>query len=160
VGNYATLASCSLANEDGVVSLPADASRYDTKRLVADLVLLVEHQKVGWSSLSLESLFAMLDSPLELLSSNQDLAENGIDSGLATVEACCSNNCVLVVEQEPASSQYNVLVFSEMRYILQQAFQDLSPLSERGFRPCLLGFRSLCNNTVNAVRSDWIHKAK
>jgi len=50
----------------------------------------------------------MLNSPLELLSSNQDLAENGIDSGLATVEACCSNNCVLVVEQEPASSKYNI----------------------------------------------------
>lgn len=89
-------------------SLPADASRYNTKRLVADLVLLVEHQEIGWPSLSFESILAMLNSPLELLSSNQYLAENGIDSGLATVEACCSNNCVLVVEQEPASGQYNV----------------------------------------------------
>ena len=78
-----------LANEDSIDSLPADASRNDTKRLVADLVFLVEHQEIGWSSLSLERLLAMLNSPLELLSSNQDLAENGIDSGLATVEACC-----------------------------------------------------------------------
>ena len=87
-------------------SLPADASRYNTKWLIADLVLLVELQEVGWPSLGLESILAMLDSPLELLSSNQDLTEDGIDSGLATVEARCSNNCVLVVEQEPATSAH------------------------------------------------------
>ena len=50
----------------------------------------------------------MLDSPLELLSGNQYLTENSIDAGLATVKARCSNNCVLVVEQKPASSQYKV----------------------------------------------------
>ena len=84
--------------------LPANTSRHYTKRLVADLVLLVEHQEVGRSFLSLERLFTMLDGPLELLGSNQDLAKDGIDAGLATVEARCSNNCVLVVEEEPDSS--------------------------------------------------------
>jgi len=82
----------------GIDSLPADACRYHTKRLVTNLVLLVEHQKIGWSSLSLERLFAMLNSPLELLGSDQNLTEDGIDSGLAAVEARCSNDCVLIVE--------------------------------------------------------------
>ena len=66
-------------------SLPADASRYNTKRLIADLVLLVEHQEVGWPFLGLESILAMLDSPLELLGSHQDLTEDCVDSGLATI---------------------------------------------------------------------------
>jgi len=79
-------------------SLPADASGHHTKRLIANLILLVEHQEICWSSLSLEGLLAMLNSPLELLSSDQNLAEDSIDSGLATVKARCSNNCVLVVE--------------------------------------------------------------
>ena len=43
----------------------------------------------------------MLDGPLELLGGNQNLAEDGIDSSLPTVEACCSNDSVLIVEQEP-----------------------------------------------------------
>ena len=80
------------AIEDDMDSLPADASRHNTKRLVADLILLVEHQEIGWSPLSLECLLAMLNSPLELLSSDQDFAEDGIDSGLATVEARCSDD--------------------------------------------------------------------
>jgi len=90
-----------LTNELHLDSLPTDASRHNTKWLVADLILLVEHQEIGWSPLSLECLLAMLDSPLELLSSDQDFAEDGIDSGLATVEARCSDDRVLVVEQEP-----------------------------------------------------------
>jgi hypothetical protein len=84
--------------------LPADTSRYNTKRLVADLIFLVKHQEIGWPSLSLESILAMLDGPLELLGSDQDLAENGIDSSLATVQARCSNDGVLVVKQKPAKS--------------------------------------------------------
>jgi hypothetical protein len=96
-----------LANEDDIDSLPADASRHNTKRLVTDFVLLVEHQEIRWPSLSFKSILAMLDSPLELLSSDQDLAENGIDSRLATVETRCSNNCILVVEEKPASGQHN-----------------------------------------------------
>jgi hypothetical protein len=40
----------------------------------------------------------MLNSPLELLSSDQDFAKDSIDSSLATVKARRSNNCVLVVE--------------------------------------------------------------
>jgi len=45
----------------------------------------------------------MLNSPLELFSSDQDFAEDGIDSGLTTIEARCSDDRVLVVEQEPAT---------------------------------------------------------
>ena len=87
-----------LTNGSGIDSLPADACRYHTKRLVTNLILLVEHQKIGWSSLSLERLFAVLNGPLEFLGSDQDLTEDGIDSGLATVETRCSDDCVLVVE--------------------------------------------------------------
>ena len=50
----------------------------------------------------------MLDSPLELLGGDQDFTENSIYACLATVKARCSNDCVLVVEQKSASSQYNV----------------------------------------------------
>jgi hypothetical protein len=46
----------------------------------------------------------MLDGPLELLGGDQDLAENSIDSGLATIQARCSNDSVLVVKQKPAKS--------------------------------------------------------
>jgi hypothetical protein len=88
----------------GVDSLPADASRHNTERLVADLVLLVEHEEIRWSSLSLKRLLAVLDSPLELFGGDQDFPEYGIDSSLATVKARCSNDCVLVVEQEPGMS--------------------------------------------------------
>ena len=40
----------------------------------------------------------MLDSPLELLSSHQDLTEDGVDTSLATVQTCGSNNGILVVQ--------------------------------------------------------------
>lgn len=49
----------------------------------------------------------MLDSPLELLGGDQDLTEDSIHPCLATVKARCSNDCVLVVEQKSASSQYS-----------------------------------------------------
>ena len=93
-----------LENKASIDSLPADASGHNTKRLIADLILLVEHQEICWSSLSLEGLLAMLDSPLELLCSDQDFAKDSIDSSLATVKARCSNNCVLVIEKEPVMS--------------------------------------------------------
>lgn len=38
----------------------------------------------------------MFDGPLELLGSHQDLTEYGVDASLATVEACGSNNGVLI----------------------------------------------------------------
>lgn len=88
--------------------LPADASRDDTKRFVADLILLVKHKEVGWSSFSLECFLAMIDGPLEFLSGHKDLSKDGIDAGLATVEAGCTNNCVLVVEQEPEKSMTDI----------------------------------------------------
>lgn len=91
-----------LTNKDNIDSLPTDASRNDTKGLVTNFVLLVEHQEISRPSFGLEGVFAMLNSPLELLSSNQDFAEDSINSGLATVKARCLDNCVLVVEQEPA----------------------------------------------------------
>lgn len=93
-----------LAIRDEIDLLPADASRHNTKRLVTDFVLLVEHQEIRRPSLSFESVLAMLDSPLELLGGDQDLAENGIDSGLATVQARCPNDRVLVVKQKPTTS--------------------------------------------------------
>jgi hypothetical protein len=50
------------------ILLPADTSRHYTKWLVADFVLLVEHEKIGGSPFSLECLLAMLNSPLQLFS--------------------------------------------------------------------------------------------
>lgn len=97
-----------LGDQTSIDSLPTDASGHNSKRLIADLILLVEHQEICRSSLSLEGVLAMLNSPLELLSSDQDFAEDSIDSSLATVKARCANNRVLVVEQKPSSSQYNV----------------------------------------------------
>lgn len=78
--------------------LPADASRNDTKWFVADLVFLVEHKEIGWSSFSFQCFLAMIDGPLEFLGSNKDLAKDGINTGLATVEASCADNGILVVE--------------------------------------------------------------
>lgn len=86
------------------VLLPADASRDNTKWFVADLVLLVKHKKIGWSSFSLQCFLAMIDSPLQFLGSDKDFTKDGIDASLSTVEARCTNNCVLVVEQKPTTS--------------------------------------------------------
>lgn len=40
----------------------------------------------------------MINSPLEFLGSNKNLAKDGIDTGLATVEARRADNSILVVE--------------------------------------------------------------
>lgn len=40
----------------------------------------------------------MLDGPLELLGGHQDLAEDGVDASLATVQTCGSNDGVLIVQ--------------------------------------------------------------
>jgi hypothetical protein len=53
----------------------------------------------------------MLNSPLELLSSDQDFAKDGIDTSLATVKTCCSDNCVLVVEEESTGLVQTLYVF-------------------------------------------------
>jgi hypothetical protein len=84
----------------GASLLPADTSRHYTERLIADLVILVEHEEIRRSPFSLECLFAVLDGPLELLCSYQDFAKDGIDASLATVKTCCFDDCVLVVEEE------------------------------------------------------------
>jgi hypothetical protein len=84
----------------GASSLPADTGRHYTKRLIADLVLLVEHEKIRRSPFSLESPLAVLNSPFKVFSSDQDFAKYGIDASLATVKTRCFDDCVLVVEEE------------------------------------------------------------
>lgn len=82
-------------------SLPADASSNNTQRLVADFVLLIEHEPVGGPQFGRESTFSVVDGPFQLFNRDKDLAEDGIYSSLATVQASNSNDRVLVVKNEP-----------------------------------------------------------
>lgn len=51
----------------------------------------------------------MINGPLQLFGSHQDLAEDSIHSRLAAIETCCPDNEVLLIEDEPAESQHAYL---------------------------------------------------
>lgn len=76
--------------------VPAIARRNHAQRFVDHRVSFIRHQQVRRSTARKQSLFAMLDSPLELLDRDQNLTETGIDLGLSAVEAASSNNFVLM----------------------------------------------------------------
>lgn len=63
----------------------------------------------------------MFDCPLQLLDSNQDLAEAGINFGLTAIEAACSDYFFLMVED-----------------ISQESLEYLSPFGEGGLGPSQL----------------------
>jgi hypothetical protein len=131
----------------------------------------------------------MLDSPLELLSGHQDLAEYGVDASLARIETCGSNDGVLVVQEEstgsvsisidqnlvggsissfdmlnpslgmPAREHANATAIPKM-HLLQETLQDLSTLGERRLCPFFLCFAGLCNDSINAVRRNRVDNAQ
>jgi hypothetical protein len=131
----------------------------------------------------------MLDSPLELLSGHQDLAEDGIDASFSTIETCSSDNGILIVQEKsirsvsistdqnfvggsissfgmldpslgmPVREQANATAIPIM-HLLQQTLQDLSTLGERRLGPFFLCFAGLCNDSINAVRRDRVDNAQ
>lgn len=85
-------------------SLPAHTCRYHAEWLVADLVLLVEHEKVRRSPIGFQSFLSMFDGPLELLGGDQDFTKDGIHTSLATIQACSSNDGILIAQQKSTTS--------------------------------------------------------
>lgn len=78
-------------------SLPANTSRYDSKRLPKYLIGLVHHEKARRPLLWCQRLLAMINRPLEFLSSNQNLSEESINPRLSRVETCHSRYSILIV---------------------------------------------------------------
>lgn len=67
--------------------IPTDASCHHSQRFIVDRVFLEAHEQVRRSSGGLQSLFAMLDRPLQLFSRDEDLSEASINLGLSTIQA-------------------------------------------------------------------------
>ena len=113
--------------------VPADEGGDDAEGLVAHLVALVGHEEVRGAAAGAERRLAVLDSPLQLLGRDEDLAELGVEQGLAGVEGANTADLVLVGED-----------------VTQHRAQHLAPLVERRRGPLRLRRGSLSDGAVDA----------
>mmetsp|Transcript_11479 Transcript_11479/g.49462 ORF Transcript_11479/g.49462 Transcript_11479/m.49462 type:complete len:611 (+) Transcript_11479:46-1878(+) len=104
---------------EGIV--PRDNRAHDADWVVLDAGVLVEHHETGGPFLGLEPLLAFFNQPLALLERHDDLAERGVDEGLAGVPRGDLADGVLILEDEPLDG-----------------LDEQAALLERGLGPLLL----------------------
>ena len=104
---------------EGIV--PRDNRAHDADWVVLDAGVLVEHHETGGPFLGLEPLLALFDQPLALLERHDNLAERGVDEGLAGVPRGDLADGVLILEDEPLDG-----------------LDEQAALLERGLGPLLL----------------------
>lgn len=123
--------------------VPAHQRSHHAQRLVVHRVLLIRHQQVRRPRLRAQRFLAVLESPLQLLGRDQDLAQLGVNHGLAAVEACHLADFLLVVEN-----------------MLKKGAKHGAALAERGLGPFGLGGVSLVDGAVDAFGGGRVDEAE
>lgn len=136
--------------------LPADTGSDDAQRLVLNTILLVEHQEIGRSSTRRQRFLSVVDGPLQLLNSDEDLAKQGIDSRFTAVKASDAYNVILVVEDESVAAVSSGTSTLDVRLVLQQSPEQSSPFPEPRLCPTDLSLRGALDHPVDAVGRDWV----
>lgn len=144
--NHNTVARKQRANHrsDQVVEriVPAHQRSNHAQRLVVHSIPLIRHQQVRRPRLRAQRLLAVLDSPLQLLSRDQDLAQLGVHHGLAAVETSHPADLLLVVE-----------------HVLEQGAEDGAALAEGGLGPFGLSSMGLVDGAVDALGGRRVDEA-
>ena len=123
--------------------VPAHQRSNHAQRLVVYSVPLIRHQQVRRPRLRAQRLLAVLESPLQLLRRNQNLAELGIHHGLAAVETSHLADLLLVIED-----------------VLEQRAKHSAALAECGLGPFSLGGVGLVDGAVDALGGGRIDEAE
>lgn len=121
--------------------LPTDTGSYNAERFITNLVLLVKHHPVRWTTFRLEGLLSVVDRPLELLCRDKKFAKDGIDASLTAVQAGYPSDCFLVVQNK-----------------LEKRPQDSPSLNERSLGPLPLSRCCFRDDPIDSIWSRWIDK--